>query len=105
MWLGKVEAIELELVSTMALEKILKTEGGKTEAKSRSSQPDGRTASCAGHGDRSLPDSERFRSQEGGTRGRRAEAPPEVTAAPLTETTRKKADELSLVSTQNCGRS
>ena len=31
-WLGKVEAIELELVSTTALEKILKTEGGKTRS-------------------------------------------------------------------------
>ena len=29
-WLGKIEPVELELVSTTALEKILKTEGGKT---------------------------------------------------------------------------
>ncbi len=28
-WLGKVEAVELELVSTTALQKILKSEGGE----------------------------------------------------------------------------
>ena len=31
-WLGKVEPVELELVSTTALEKILKTEGGETRS-------------------------------------------------------------------------
>ena len=31
-WLGKIEPVELELVSTTALEKILKTEGGKTRS-------------------------------------------------------------------------
>ena len=31
-WLGKIEPVELELVSTMALQKILKTEGGATRA-------------------------------------------------------------------------
>ncbi len=31
-WLGKIEAVELELVSTTALEKILKTEGDKTRS-------------------------------------------------------------------------
>jgi len=29
-WLGKVESVELELVSTTALEKILKSDGSKT---------------------------------------------------------------------------
>jgi len=31
-WLGKIEPVELELVSTTALEKIMKTEGGKTRS-------------------------------------------------------------------------
>ena len=34
-WLGKIEPVELELVSTTALEKILKTEGGQTRSEIR----------------------------------------------------------------------
>ncbi|MGH8241932.1 MAG: hypothetical protein ACRETY_01130 [Steroidobacteraceae bacterium] len=85
-WLGKVEPVELELVSTTALEKILKTGGGETRAEIRklaASRKNGVLArdTATGH----------FRIlSEADLR----------TAAPLTETTRKKADELSLVSTQ-----
>ena len=102
-WLGKIEPVELELVSTTALEKILKTEGGKTRSeiqKLAAGRKNGVLArdTATGH----------FRILCEPTSGRRPRAPPGdgpkrsgvVTAAPLTETTRKKADELSLVSTQ-----
>ncbi len=100
-WLGKVEAIELELVSTMALEKILKTEGGKTRSeiqKLAAGRKDGVLArdTATGHF-RILSDSDLKKVVPAVDGPKR---PAEVTAAPLTETTRKKADELSLVSTQ-----
>ncbi len=85
-WLGKVEPVELELVSTTALEKILKTGGGETRAeiqKLATSRKNGFLArdTATGH----------FRIlSEADLR----------TAAPLTETTRRKVDELSLVDTQ-----
>lgn len=74
-WLGKADAAELELVSTTALEKILKSDGGKTRTeiqKLASGRKDGVLArdTATGH----------FRI--------------------VSETTRRAADELSLVSTQ-----
>ena len=100
-WLGKVEAIELELVSTTALEKILKTEGGKTRSeiqKLAAGRKDGVLArdTATGHF-RILSDADLKKAVPAGDSSKRSA---EVTAAPLTETTRKKADELSLVSTQ-----
>jgi hypothetical protein len=102
-WLGKVEAVELELVSTTALEKILKTEGDKIRTEIRKlagSRKDGVLArdTATGH----------FRILSETDLERAATAPPGegpkrgnvVTGAPLTETVRRKADELSLVSTQ-----
>ena len=100
-WLGKVESIELELVSTTALEKILKTEGGKTRSeiqKLAASRKDGILAreTATGHF-RILSDADLKKADSaGGGTNRSAE----VTAAPLTETARRRADELSLVSTQ-----
>ncbi len=102
-WLGKVEPVELELVSTTALEKILKTEGGKTRSeiqKLAAGRKIGVLArdTATGH----------FRILSDADLKKAATSPPgegpkraaEVTGAALTETTRKKADELSLVSTQ-----
>ena len=102
-WLGKIEPVELELVSTTALEKIMKTEGGKTRSeiqKLAAGRKNGVLArdTATGH----------FRILSDADLKKAATSPPgegpkraaEVTGAPLTETTRKKADELSLVSTQ-----
>jgi hypothetical protein len=74
-WLGKVEAVELELVSTTALQKILKSKGGEARTeiqKLAAGRKDGVLArdTATGH----------FRI--------------------VTETTRRAAAELSLVSTQ-----
>ncbi len=100
-WLGRVEAVELELVSTTALEKILKTEGGKTRSEIRklaAGRKDGVLARDAATGHfRILSDADLKRAVPAGDGPKRSA---EVTAAPLTETARKKAEELSLVSTQ-----
>lgn len=102
-WLGKVEPVELELVSTVALQKILKTEGGQTRSeieKLATGRKNGVLArdTATGH----------FRILSDSDLKKAANAPPSdgpkrsgmVTGAPLTDTTRRKADELSLVSTQ-----
>jgi len=102
-WLGKIEPVELELVSTTALQTILKTEGGKTRVeiqKLAAGRKNGVLArdTATGH----------FRILSDADLKKAATAPPGegpkrsgvVTAPPLTETTRKKAEELSLVSTQ-----
>jgi hypothetical protein len=102
-WLGKIEPVELELVSTTALEKIMKTEGGKTRSeiqKLAAGRKNGVLArdTATGH----------FRILSDADLKKAATSPPgeapkraaEMTGAPLTETTRMKADELSLVSTQ-----
>ena len=102
-WLGKIEPVELELVSTTALQKILKTEGGTTRseiAKLAAGRKNGVLArdTATGH----------FRILSEADLKKAVDTPPgespkrsaEVTGAPMTDTTRKKADELSLVSTQ-----
>jgi hypothetical protein len=102
-WLGEVEPVELELVSTTALEKILKTEGGQTRTEIRrlaAGRKNGVLArdTATGH----------FRILSDADLRKAATAPPAegpkrsgvTTGAALTDTTRKKADELSLVSTQ-----
>jgi hypothetical protein len=103
-WLGKIEPVELELVSTTALEKILKTEGGKTRSeiqKLAAGRKNGLLARDAATGHfRILSDAD---LRKASTAPPPADAPKRsgvVTAPPLTETTRRKADELSLVSTQ-----
>jgi len=102
-WLGKVETIELELVSTTALEKILKSEGGQTRTEIRklaAGKKDGILARDTATGHFRIVDENDLKkalaAESGGRPGRSAE----VTAAPLTDTTRRAADELSLVSTQ-----
>ena len=102
-WVGKIEPVELELVSTMALEKILKSEGGRTRSeiqKLAAGRKNGVLARDAATGHfRILSDSDLRKA---------ATAPPAdapkragvTTADPLSETTRQKAEELSLASTQ-----
>jgi hypothetical protein len=85
-WLGKVEPVELELVSTTALEKILKSEGGKAQGEIRklaAGRKNGLLAREAATGHFRILSEADLRK-----------------AAPLSETTIKRADELSLVSTQ-----
>lgn len=102
-WLGKIEPVELELVSTMALQKILKTGGGETRTEIRKLAAGSKNGVLArdtatGH----------FRILSDADLRKAATTPPAdgpkrsgvVTAPPLTETTSKKAEELSLVSTQ-----
>jgi hypothetical protein len=101
-WLGKIEPVELELVSTTRLQKILETDG---EARSEieklaAGRKNGVLArdTATGH----------FRILSDADLRKSASAPPVdgpkrsgvTTGAPLTETARRKADELSLVSTQ-----
>jgi hypothetical protein len=102
-WLGKVEPVELELVSTTALEKILKTEGGKTRSEIQrlaAGRKNGVLArdTATGH----------FRILSDADLKKAATAPPAeapkragvTTADPLSDTTRQRAEELSLASTQ-----
>ncbi len=102
-WLGKVEPVELELVSTTALQKILKTEGGTTRSeiqKLAAGRKNGLLArdTATGHF-RILSDADLKKT----TSAAPAEGPKRsgiVTGKPMTDTTRLKAAELSLVSTQ-----
>ena len=85
-WLGKVEAVELELVSTGALEKILKSDDGKTKSEIRklvAGRKDGVLArdTATGHF-RIVSDADL------------------KTAEPVSDKALRAADELSLVSTQ-----
>jgi hypothetical protein len=104
-WIGKIEPVELELVSTMALQKILKTGGGDTRAeigKLAAGRKNGVLAREAATG--------HFRILSEADLRRAATTPPSsadgpqrrdvTTGAPITEAARRKADELSLVSTQ-----
>ena len=103
-WLGKIEPVELELVSTTALEKILKTGGADTRIEIRKlavGRKNGLLArdTATGHF-RILSDADLRKAATTSPPGDGPRRSGVVTAAPLTETARKKADELSLVSTQ-----
>ncbi len=85
-WLGKIEPVELELVSTTALQTILKTGDGKTRVeiqKLAAGRKNGVLARDTATGHFRILSEADLRK-----------------AAPLTETTRRQAEELSLVSTQ-----
>jgi hypothetical protein len=102
-WLGKVEPVELELVSTMALQTILKTEGGKTRVeiqKLAAGRKDGVLARETATGHFRILSEADLKKAATAPPGERLKRSGVVTAPPLTETTRKKAEELSLVSTQ-----
>ena len=104
-WLGKIEPVELELVSTMALQKFLKTGSGETRAeigKLAAGRKNGVLARDAATG--------HFRILSEADLRKAATVPPPpargpqrrnvTTGAPISDTARRKADELSLVSTQ-----
>jgi hypothetical protein len=102
-WLGKVEPVELELVSTTALKKILKAEGGETRSeiqKLAAGRKNGVLArdTATGHF-RILSDAD-LKKAATAAPGEDPKRGGVTVGAPLTETARKKADELSLVSTQ-----
>ena len=108
-WVGKVETVELELVSTMALKRILQTGDGQAQAEIRElakSKKDGVLArdTATGHYQivseaelKAVAESDRAPPPRGGDRPGRDTT---VVAAPLTDKTRQAATELSLVSTQ-----
>lgn len=103
-WVGKVESVELELVSTTALQKLLKTADGKTQAEIRSladSRKDGVLARDTATGVFQIVSDEDLKTaveittpRDGPVRGA------EIQGAPLSEKALKAAEELSLVSTQ-----
>lgn len=103
-WVGKVESVELELVSTVALQKILKTADGKTQAEIRqlaTGRADGVLARDTATGVFQIVSNEDLKTaveittpRDGPARGA------EIQGAPLSEKTLKAAEELSLVSTQ-----
>lgn len=102
-WLGKVEPIELELVSTTALQTILKTEGGKTRIeiqKLAAGHKNGVLARDTATGHFRILSEADLRKAVTAPPGEGPKRSGVVTAPPLSETTRKKAEELSLVSTQ-----
>jgi hypothetical protein len=102
-WLGKIEPVELELVSTTALKKILQTEGGKTRseiAKLAAGRKNGVLARDAATGHfRILSDAD-LRKAVDAPPGEHPRRRADVTGSAMTDTIIRKADELSLVSTQ-----
>lgn len=103
-WVGKVESVELELVSTTALQKLLKSADGKTQAEIRSladSRKDGVLARDTATGVFQIVSNEDLKTAVEITNPRGGPARgAEIQGAPLSEKTLKAADELSLVSTQ-----
>lgn len=108
-WVGKVETVELELVSTTALKKILSSADGKTQVEIRELAKSGKEGVLArdtatGHYQivseaelKAVAEADRAPPPRGGDRPKRDAT---VVAAPLTDKTRLAAAELSLVSTQ-----
>ena len=103
-WVGKIESVELELVSTTALEKILKSDDGKTQTEIRrlvKGKIDGVLAKDTATGAFQIVSNEDLKAaleQTGGqpTTPRVAD----VTAPSLTDKSQQAAGELALVSTQ-----
>ncbi len=103
-WVGKVESVELELVSTTALEKIFRTADGKTQVEIRKlaeSKQDGVLARNTATGVFQIVSNEDLKTavevtapRDGPKRGA------EVQGAPISDKTMQAAAELSLVSTQ-----
>jgi len=107
-WVGKVETVELELVSTMALRKILKTADGPTQSEIRELAKSSKIGVLArdtatGHYQIvSEAELKAIAATEGAppVAGGKPKRGAEVVAAPLTDQARLAAAELSLVSTQ-----
>ncbi len=103
-WVGKVENVELELVSTTALQKILKSDDGKTRSEiSRLARgrKDGVLAKDTATGVYQIVSKDDLRAAlESDSPQPPAARAADVTAAPITDNLKQAADELSLVSTQ-----
>lgn len=103
-WVGKVESVELELVSTTALQKLLRTADGRTQAEIRrlaDSRRDGVLARDTATGVFQIVSDEDLKTAVEITKPRDGPARgAEIKGAPLSEKTLQAADELSLVSTQ-----
>lgn len=103
-WAGKIESVELELVSTTALQKILQSEDGKTRTEIRrlvEGRKDGVLAKDPATGVFQIVSNEDLQAaleQAGGTPP--AQRVADVTAPPITDQANQAAEELSLVSTQ-----
>lgn len=101
---GKVDSVELELVSTTALERILKTADGKAQAEIRSladSRKDGILARDTTTGVFQIVTPEDLKTAVEVTAPRAGPARgAEIRGAPLSEKALQAAGELSLVSTQ-----
>jgi len=108
-WVGRVETVELELVSTTALEKILKTGDGEAQSEIRklaASKKDGVLARDTATGHYQIVSDEELKAvaqSEGAPKAGAGDKPKRaatVVAEPLSEKARLAAAELSLVSTQ-----
>ncbi|MGQ0430163.1 MAG: hypothetical protein ACT4UQ_09540 [Gammaproteobacteria bacterium] len=103
-WVGRVEeSVELELVSTAALEKLLKSGDGQAQLEIRklaAGGKEGLLARDAATGHYQIVGSEELKAvAETGKVPERVQRGNEVVGAPLTEDAIHKAAELSLVST------
>lgn len=103
-WIGEVDTVELELVSTTALERILKSDDGKTQSEIRrlaAGRKDGILARDAATGVFQILSDEELKNAISTNEVRDApKRPTEITADPISEQTRQAAEKLSLVSTQ-----
>ena len=103
-WVGKVEEVELELVSTTALQKILKADDGATRTEIRrlvKGRKDGVLAKDTATGVFQIVSNEDLQAaleQAGGKPPSSRVA--DVTAPAMTDKAKQAADELSLCSTQ-----
>lgn len=103
-WVGRVESVELELVSTTALQKLLKTADGKTQAEIRSlaaGRKNGVLARDTATGRfQILSDKDLKTAVEVTAPGDGPKRGAEIQAAPISAKTLQSAGELSLVDTQ-----
>ena len=103
-WNQPVEDVELELVSTTALQKILQSDDGQTRGEIRrlvAGRKDGVLARDAATGDYHIVGDAELKAALGKEAVQdKPKRGAEVTAPPISEKTRVAADELSLVSTQ-----
>jgi len=103
-WVGKVETVELELVSTTALQKILQADDGKTRTEIRrlvKGRKDGVLAKDTATGAFQIVSNEDLQTALEQTGGKRSSSRvADVTAPDLTEKAKLAANELSLCSTQ-----
>lgn len=102
-WVGKVEEVELELVSTAALQKILRSDDGKTRTEIRrlvKGGKDGVLAKDTATGVFQIVSKEDLQTALEQAGGKPPARVADVTAPAMTDRAKQAADELSLCSTQ-----